>query len=269
MENITGNLFEVTRQALFCDNIEQKIELVQALHYRCFSGELKPQDAPEPEIVTTPGRPQRPELVAPRDLHRRNTRSRDGRAAMLHAVAHIEYNAINLALDAVYRFRGLPTAYYSDWLQVAVEECHHFNLLRDRMQSIGIAYGDFPAHNGLWEMAVKTAHDPLLRMALVPRVFEARGLDVTPGIIDKFKAAGDTETTSILDIILRDEIGHVRTGDFWFRWICHERELHPETTFIELVESYLPGRVRGPFYENARLQAGFTREELDSLRLLG
>ncbi|MEJ2654165.1 MAG: ferritin-like domain-containing protein [Acidihalobacter sp.] len=149
-------------------------------------------------------------------MPRRGLGTREGRAALVHAVAHIEFNAINLALDAVYRFRSLPRAYYDDWLRVADEEARHFMLLADRLTDFGMRYGDLPAHNGLWEMAVKTADDWLLRMALVPRVLEARGLDVTPGMIERLRQAGDMETVAALEVILREEVGHVAIGSRWF-----------------------------------------------------
>jgi uncharacterized ferritin-like protein (DUF455 family) len=189
---------------------------------------------------------------------RRKLTTPAGRAALVHAIAHIEFNAINLALDAVYRFRGLPSAFYDDWLQVAAEEAEHFLMLRRRLATLGHAYGDFDAHNGLWEMAVRTAHDPLLRMALVPRVLEARGLDVTPGMMERLRAAGDPETVEILAVILREEIGHVAIGTRWFRHLCDQRGLDPDRTFGELITEYMPGRIRPPFHEAARREAGFT-----------
>ena len=218
--------------------------------------------------LDAPGRPSRPELVPPRELPRRRLNSVEGRAALLHALAHIEFNAINLAWDAVCRFAGMPEDYYRDWASVADEEAYHFRLLRERLQSLGYDYGDFPAHNGLWSMALQTREDVLVRMALVPRVLEARGLDVTPGIMQRLREAGDAESVAILEIILRDEIGHVAIGTRWFHYACLQRGLEPESTFRDLLREHMRGRVKGPFYREAREQAGFTAHELDELELL-
>lgn len=219
-------------------------------------------DTSQPAPVFIPGRPTRPKLVPPRQVPRRNLGTSDGRSAFVHAVAHIEFNAINLALDAAYRFRQMPESFVGEWLRVAAEEATHFKLLNERLNSMGKQYGDFPAHNGLWEMACKTNHDPLLRMALVPRVLEARGLDVTPGMIERLSAVGDTETISILDVILRDEVDHVRIGSYWYVTLCRGRGLEPESTFHELWRKYTPGHVRGPFNHEARLAAGFSHAEV-------
>lgn len=214
------------------------------------------------EPIDEPGRPAKPVLVSPFEVERRSAHTREGRAALIHALAHIEFNAINLALDAVYRFRGLPRDYYGDWLQVAAEEAHHFQLLREHLRALEHDYGDFPAHNGLWEMAIKTAHDALTRMALVPRVLEARGLDVSPTLVKKLQSAGDTRAVEILQVILRDEIGHVRIGNRWYGWLCAQRGLEPVATFRRLLEEYGTLRLRPPFYEQARRAAGFSEREL-------
>jgi uncharacterized ferritin-like protein (DUF455 family) len=215
--------------------------------------------------ITVPGRPEKPELIAPSKLKQRKLGSEIGRATLIHAITHIEFNAINLALDAVYRFRDMPSDYYADWLKVASEEAYHFSLLNERLQKMGFHYGDFPAHNGLWEMVLKTGHDVLIRMALVPRVLEARGLDVTPGMMARLEKAGDHETVDILRIILRDEIGHVAIGSRWFKYCCDQRGLNPEKTFRELLREYMGGALRGPFHTKARLQAGFSQQEMDDL----
>ncbi len=220
---------------------------------------------PRHHLPDRPGRPLRPPLVAPRELPRRKLSSAEGHAALLHAITHIEFNAINLAWDAVCRFRGLPSAFYEDWVQVALEEAYHFCLLLEHLRLQGYEYGDFPAHDGLWEMAHKTAHDPLVRMALVPRVLEARGLDVTPSLIERLRQADDLRAAEILEIILRDEVGHVAVGSRWFRYLCKMRELVPETTFCHLFACYFKGETRGPLYREARLQAGFSEVELQML----
>lgn len=235
------------------------------------AGRLRRDDAPGQcpvQAIPVPGRPTRPELVHPRLVKQRKLTTPAGRFALLHAVAHIEFNAINLALDAAYRFRDMPDAYYRDWLQVAAEEAYHFGLVRGRLQTLGGDYGDLPAHNGLWAQACKTDHDVLVRMALVPRVLEARGLDVTPGMMERLREVGDTETVEVLAIILRDEIGHVRIGSHWFRHCCGLRGLEPEATFRQLLCEVMKAPVRGPFYTEGRLQAGFSAAELEALRLL-
>jgi len=212
-----------------------------------------------------PGRPDRPALVGPRQLERRSMRSPEGRAVLLHALAHIEFNAINLALDAVWRFPGMPGAFYADWLTVAAEEAYHFSLIVGRLAEFGHAYGDFPAHNGLWDMCERTAGDVLARMALVPRTLEARGLDASPAVRAKLAAAGDAAGVAILDVILRDEIGHVAIGNRWYRWLCRERGLDPLATYARLALAHGAPRPRGPFNVAARRAAGFTEEELAAL----
>jgi uncharacterized ferritin-like protein (DUF455 family) len=211
------------------------------------------------------GRPDRPELVHYSRLPRRRLTTAEGRRAFLHALAHIEFNAINLAWDAVCRFPGMPADYYRDWSHVAGEEALHFGLLTDRLLQLGCRYGDFPAHNGLWEMAEKTAHDVLVRMALVPRVLEARGLDVTPGMLERLKAVGDRPSMAILERILADEIGHVKTGSRWFEHLCRERGLEPVSTFARLLAEHGVHSVKPPLNRVARRQAGFSNRELEML----
>jgi uncharacterized ferritin-like protein (DUF455 family) len=247
-----------------CDAAEKaRISREAAARWRAGGLSLRNDDAPLP--IGEPGRPPRPLLVSPRELPRRGFNTHEGRGALIHAVAHIEFNAINLAWDAVYRFRDMPRRYYDDWVRVADEEAYHFSLLRDRLRGLGYDYGDFAAHNGLWEMARDTAHDVLVRMALVPRVLEARGLDVTPGMMARLRTAGDEETIALLEIILRDEIGHVAIGTHWFRFLCEQRGLAAERTFHELISQYLKGRIKGPFHRAARLRAGFSETELEAL----
>lgn len=219
------------------------------------------------ECVQTewPGRPQKPRLVHPGRVPKRGLGSDQGRVALIHAVAHIEFNAINLALDAVCRFPGLPADYYDDWLSVAGEEALHFQMLTERLAEHGAAYGDLDAHDGLWEMAKRTDHDPLSRMALGPRLMEARGLDVTPGMIERLESVGDTRTVRILKKILQDEIGHVEKGSRWFRWLCEQRGLDPDAHFLKLIQDYVKGSLRGPFNLEARREAGFSDYELGEL----
>jgi uncharacterized ferritin-like protein (DUF455 family) len=209
-----------------------------------------------------PGRPERPTLVPPGQVKRRAMNTAEGRAALIHALAHIEFNAINLALDAVWRFPDMPADYYRDWLQVAKEEAYHFSLLREHLLSLGFDYGDFDGHNSLWEMVEKTQSDVLARMALVPRTLEARGLDASPPLKKKLAQAGDHAAAAILDIILRDEIGHVAIGNRWFQFLCDQRGLDSLSTFESLRQQYQAPKLRPPFNMEARKLAGFTEAEL-------
>ncbi len=212
-----------------------------------------------------PGRPARPLLVAPEQVPRRTPFTPEGRAALLHAVCHIEFNAINLALDAAWRFAGMPERFYLDWLQVAGEEALHFELLRTHLQSLGHDYGDFEAHDGLWAMAEKTREDITARMALVPRTLEARGLDATPPMQAKLRKAGDLRAVEILDVILRDEIGHVAIGNRWYRWLCEREHRDPVASYAEFAAQYGAPRLKGPFNLDARRAAGFDEAEIDRL----
>ena len=263
----TTQLFAEARACLAAATCEAKVALTFAAAQAFQRGALDIDDngaAPEP--IRMPGRPPRPALVHPRDLPRRGFGTQDGRAAFVHSIAHIEFNAIDLAWDAVYRFRGLPPAFYADWVSVAHDEARHFVMLRDRLRQLGHDYGDFDAHNGLWEMAEKTAHSGLARMALVPRVLEARGLDVTPGMILKLRALGDDATADILEVILREEVAHVAAGSRWFRWFCEREGLEPQSEFRRLLGEYAGGQLHGPFNLQARLAAGFDEDELRSLQ---
>ena len=263
------SLFVAARACLDAASPDDKPTLTHAMAEAFARGELViDADAPPPEPIRMPGRPERPLLVHPRDLPRRGFGSIEGRAAFIHAVAHIEFNAIDLAWDAAYRFRGLPAQFYVDWVGVANDESRHFVLLRDRLRELGHDYGDFDAHNGLWEMAEKTAHDGLARMALVPRVLEARGLDVTPGMIAKLRNLGDRETVAILELILDEEVAHVAAGSHWYRWYCQRAGVEPRSTFRELLAKYAGPVLRGPFNHQARLLAGFDAEEIAALEQL-
>jgi uncharacterized ferritin-like protein (DUF455 family) len=243
-----------------------KAQAVQALYARVRDGAAHwnpPRVIGEPPGL--PGRPARPELVEPRKLGRRSMQSEQGRAVLLHALAHIEFNAINLALDAIWRFADMPAAFYDDWLKVAAEEAHHFSLLSARLAGFGHAYGDFPAHDGLWDMCERTRGDVLARMALVPRTLEARGLDASPPIRARLQQAGDHASAAILDVILRDEIGHVLIGNRWFRYLCERAQLEPHETYLRLADEYHAPRLRGPFNFDARRAAGFDEAELAAL----
>lgn len=212
-----------------------------------------------------PGRPALPRLVPPKDVPSRSAFTPDGRAGLLHSIAHIEFNAINLALDAVWRFPGLPEAYYLDWLRVAAEEALHFSLLAEHLASLGHAYGDFDAHDGLWLMTRRTAHDVIARMALVPRTLEARGLDAAPPLQAKLARAGDHRAVEILGVILHDEVGHVAIGNHWYRWLCARDGLEPHATYRRLAREHQAPRLRAPFNLGARRAAGFSELELAEL----
>ena len=264
------NLFSATYQCIMICDPAQKAQQAKALARRWRESSASEKiatttDKDNPEIIENPGRPTKPALVNPRKLPKRSISSQQGTAALLHAITHIEFNAINLALDAVYRFRDLPIDYYGDWLTVADEEATHFSLLNARLSETGYHYGDFDAHNGLWDMALCTSHDVLIRMALVPRVMEARGLDVTPGIIKRFKSIGDDKSVNILNIIMRDEVGHVEIGSRWFHYFCDQRNLPREQTYIDLMKQYAKGKVKPPLHREARLSAGFTEMEIEYL----
>lgn len=229
------------------------------------SGPRTLDDAPAPDLAIEPGRPARPVLVAPQRVPKRAGSGARARAGLLHAIAHIEFNAINLALDAVWRYPAMPADFALDWLAVAADECRHFGLVRDLLVARGVDYGDFDAHDGLWQMAVRTRTDLLARMALVPRVLEARGLDATPQIQQRLRRDGDEAAVAVLQVILDDEIGHVRIGDRWFRRLALERGLEPEAAYRHLIAEHGAPRPRGPINREARTAAGFSDAELDWL----
>jgi uncharacterized ferritin-like protein (DUF455 family) len=239
--------------------------LTDQLHIAWRQGELDYDPRSIILSVDDPGRPQKPELVDPRKLERRGVATEAGRVRMLHAFAHIEFNAINIALDAVYRFRQMPRQFVGDWLLVASEEARHFQLLEQELRQRGSYYGAYRAHRGLWDMVCQTRDNVLHRMALVPRVMEARGLDVTPGMIAKFGQFGDQAAVDILEIIYRDEVGHVRIGNHWYYSLCKQQDLDARETFRDLVKRYMGGKLRGPFNWPARLEAGFPAAELSAL----
>lgn len=255
----------LARECLKQSNVDKKLQQVHQLAANWMRGALKLDPARRMEAVCEPGRPAKPELTRIGKLSKRGFGSQEGRAVMMHAIVHIEFNAINLALDAVQRFSDMPDEFYCDWLSVAEEEAYHFELMRAHLRHLGSDYGDYPAHGGLWKMCEKTAHDVLIRMALVPRVLEARGLDVTPGIQKKLTQAGDLNAVSLLDIILRDEIGHVAIGNRWFRYCCEQRGEDPLETFMGLLEIYYPKGLMGPYNTIARRSAGFSEQELTLL----
>ena len=241
-------------------------ELTQQMQQEDMAGELHWDfDTPVLDFARA-GQPAKPVLVDPKQVKPRKMATPEGYAALLHAVAHIEFNAINLALDAAYRFRHIAPEFQLDWLRVAAEEAQHFCLRRERVQAHGFDYGDFEAHNHLWDMAYKTAYDPLLRMALVPRVLEARGLDVTPAMRAKIEQKGDVETCKVLDIIYRDEVGHVKVGNEWYHHLCQQRSLDALDLFKQLIQRYDLFLFRGHLNIEARERAGFSAFELSLLQ---
>ena len=264
-----ADLFQAAADCIAACEPAEKLRLTHEAAAAFRRGELAPRDdAPGPAAIGAPGRPARPTLVLPRDVPQRGLGSVEGRAAFLHAIAHIEFNAINLAWDAVYRFRGLPEAYYADWVGVADDEARHFAMLSGRLAELGFAYGDFDAHNGLWEMAEKTAGSGLQRMALVPRVLEARGLDVTPGMIARLRQVGDEASVAVLEVILREEVAHVAIGTRWFHYCCGQAGRDPEPTFLALLESVGGAALSGPFNLEARTEAGFSASEMQAISRL-
>ena len=250
-------------QVLCFADVDRKVAATLELHEHAASLSVADKMLLDPGDL--PGRPERPELLAHSEVERRSPATLLGRTVLLHAIAHIEFNAINLALDAVWRFSAMPRDYYLDWLKVAAEEAKHFTLLRDHLRTMGHDYGDFPAHQGLWTMCEKTRHDPIARMALVPRTLEARGLDATPLIQRKLRQTGAADALAavvILDTILHDEVGHVAIGNFWYRWLCERAKLDPHMHYAHLATRYDAPRAKPPFNIEARLQAGFTETEL-------
>ena len=263
------NLFETAYQCLCENDPQSKAAQTRAYAELWREGQLSFQPSALPvRSIKEPGRPSKPELVLPTKVARRRVGDEEGLASLIHAIAHIEFNAINLAWDAVYRFREMPRAYYDDWVKVADEEAYHYTLLTDRLAELGYAYGDFSAHDGLWDMARRTDHDVLVRMALVPRVMEARGLDATPKIVSRLRSINDHATIALLDIIMRDEIGHVEIGTRWFNFCCELAKVEPESTFKDLLFQYGKGRIKSPLHLEARRKAGFTESELSLLQSL-
>jgi uncharacterized ferritin-like protein (DUF455 family) len=252
--------------ALQSTNLQQKVELAQQLHTQAATLSIANDAFPAPADI--PGRPDKPVLMAHLNVPKRSPHTQEGLAALVHAVCHIEFNAINLALDAVWRFDGMPRQYYLDWVRVAAEEAHHFSLLWAQLQSMGYDYGHYPAHTGLWDMTEKTKHDITARMALVPRTLEARGLDATPPMQAKLRKVGSVDALTvvdILDIILHDEVGHVAIGNHWYRWLCNRDGIEPVAHFKQLMQQYAAPQLRPPFNEVARRAAGFSDVEMREL----
>ena len=253
-------------QALMETDADKKIAKVQQLSNDWQQGRLNNAVNLHPIDLVEPARPEKPILVAGNHLSGRNINSEIGKAALVHAVVHIEFTAINLALDALYRFTDMPTLYYEQWIKVALDETKHFQLLVARLAELNHVYGDFPAHPALWDMAKQTRHDVLHRMAIVPKVLEARGLDVTPAMIQRFQNIKDQRTVDILKVILAEEIPHVAYGNQWFDYCCQQRKLDSQQTWFELLAKYLQKGIYCPVNIPARLAAGFAENDLQRLQ---
>jgi len=259
------NIFTIAETCLHQVDIEQKIEKTHYAKKLSDSGQLSFQACDAVLAVSHTKFPDKPPLLSPRDMPRRRINSPTGKIAFFHALAHIEFVAIYLAWDMLYRFRGLPEQFYQDWLRVADEEALHFTLIRKHLLAMGADYGDLPAHSGLWDHAEETAEDVLARLAIVPRCMEARGLDITPQMIEKFNSQGDIDSVKLLTRILEDEVGHVKIGSYWFKKLCQQKQLNHEQKYIELIKKFYVGKPKGPFNRELRIIAGFTNAEIDWL----
>ncbi|WP_273792532.1 ferritin-like domain-containing protein [Brucella anthropi] len=247
-------------RAISADNLDEKVRLTRETAARWFGRTLSIRSPLDPPLPERPGRPEKPELVPPRMLRKRSLNTEHGRIALMHALAHIELNAIDLALDIVARFaaKQIPRSFFDGWMRVADDEARHFMLLRDRLRSLGADYGDLPAHDGLWQSAHQTRNDLEARLAVVPLILEARGLDVTPSLLEKMNEIGDHDTAAILDVIYNDEKTHVAVGAKWFRFFCAQNKIDPAARFRELVRANFRGELKPPFNELARAEAGLT-----------
>lgn len=260
-----NNIFYIAYQCLVEPSLDKKLLLSTNGAQKILDGRVTVDPYIIDDKLIKPGRPEKPVLITPKDVPRRNIQTKDGRAAMVHSFAHIEFNAINLAWDLICRFQDMPDEFYYDWVCIATEETKHFKLLRENLNNMGYDYGDFPAHDGLWTIAEKTKHDILLRLAVVPRIMEARGLDVTPNLIKRFRDIKDDKTVSILELILEEEIGHVLVGTKWYRYLCEKLNLDAEEKFRQIVEEFSPAAKTKNINNRARLMAGFNQSELDYL----
>ncbi len=259
------NIFSIAENCLHHSDVKRKIEMTHQAWKLYESDQLSFQSLGSVLPITTVKFPDRPRLLKPRDMPRRKLNSLAGKTAFFHALAHIEFVAIYLAWDIIYRFRGLPNKFYHDWLRVADEEAQHFTLINHHLLEMGMSYGDLPAHSGLWEHAEDTQSDILARLAIVPRCMEARGLDVTPQMIEKFKIQSDQKSVILLSRILEDELGHVEIGSNWFKTLCEQREFNHEEKYKELITKFYTGKPKGPFNRELRIIAGFSNAEIDWL----
>lgn len=254
--SLRGGAVEAIRAA----DLEIKTELAQEAARRWQRRTLSLRSPLDRPVPLRPGRPEKPELTPPTQVKRRSLGSLKGRIALLHSIAHIELNAVDLALDIVARFatEQVPNSFFDGWMRVAFEEAKHFRLVRQRLNDLGADYGDLPAHDGLWQAAHDTRNDLTARLAVVPLILEARGLDVTPALQAKMRETGDFESAAVLDIIYEDEKGHVAVGAKWFRFLCAREKKDPAATFQALVRSNFRGPLKAPFNDIARAEAGLT-----------
>lgn len=246
--------------AILSADLDEKTELAQQTARRWHERRLSLRSPLDPDLPERPGRPARPALVPPKATEKRSLHTLAGRIAMLHALAHIELNAVDLALDIVARFASepVPHSFFDGWMRVAFEEAKHFRMVRDRLRALGADYGDMPAHDGLWQAAHSTRNDLTARLAVVPLILEARGLDVTPSLQDKMRETGDIESADVLKVIYEDEKGHVAVGAKWFRFLCAREKKDPAATFKALVRANFRGTLKAPFNDVARAEAGLT-----------
>ncbi len=242
------------------EDLEKKTLLAHKTAKEWFSRSLSLTRGIAPALPKRPGRPSKPDLLPPRQMPKRTITGEKGRLALVHSLAHIELNAIDLAWDLVARCarQAMPRAFFDNWVQVGLEEAKHFNLLDERLKEMGSFYGALPAHDGLWQAAEETGHNLISRLAIIPLVLEARGLDITPPMLEKMRAQKDDKTAAILEIIYRDEKRHVAFGTKWFLFACKRHNLKPEQTFHEMVRRHFRGSLRPPFNDKARSQAGLT-----------
>jgi len=259
------NIFDLARQCLQHTDINEKLSTTHLAFQLLKKGQLSFENTQAACPISQTQFPIKPELLKPRYMPKRSVHTTAGIGAIFHSLAHIEFIAIYLAWDIIYRFRDLPEKFYRDWLLVADEEAQHFALIQQHLQSLGYEYGDLPAHQGLWEHAEETAEDILARLAIVPRCMEARGLDVTPAIIEKFKAVNDANSVALLERILKDEIGHVAIGSYWFKSLCQQQGFNSEIKYQQLLQQYYHGKPKGPFNREMRIIAGFSTAEIDWL----
>jgi uncharacterized ferritin-like protein (DUF455 family) len=260
------NVFEFAEACLYGTVLNKKLALTHQAWQSLENGELCLISQPPILPIALVIFPDKPVLLPPRDMPKRKLGTAEGLAAFFHAIAPVEFVAIYLAWDLLYRFRGMPDQFYQDWLRVADEEAQHFELIRTHLREMAVEYGDLPAHSGLWDHAKDTADELLARLAMVPRCMEARGLDVTPAIIAKFKQLGDDSSVALLNRILTDEVGHVERGSYWFKFVCEQQELDPEAKYRQLIKQYYQGgKPKGPFNREMRIIAGFSIAELDWL----
>lgn len=259
------NLYQEAQYCFLLSDPDEKLDASFAVAGAFQASQLEWKEGDVPENLVMPGRLNRPVLVPPDSVSRRGFGTITQRAALIHALAHIELTAVNLAWDCIYRYREMPYEYYQDWVSAAADEAKHFFALRGRLRAMGFDYGDFAAHDELWESAVQTAGDLVDRMGILHRVYEARALDVVPKTLDKFQAIGDSKTADVLATVANDEVRHVGAGTRWFRYRCEQKGTDPDSLFFCLLKKYMNRYPKGPFNKEARSKAGFSDQELAML----